>query len=548
MKRYYVSPSLGNEPIIWTSKKGNLVGHRQTTWHKDQKYATRLAPVVPWRFADRDGRVVHAEGEKKTIMRQALYYTKTCRSVDDVRLHVYSLWPVRHFVINSMTETIRGSKFDLDLELVFKMYRYWTPKRTRQWIEELQAKGAWLPKWAESGVHPCRALVNTLPPRVRKIADKMSTQSINTRDFIKAAYVNMDICTFAEREPFIIWRIVSILPVDKGPRIFTKTLPFKTLKAAIRAVLRMSRKDILCFAHEWEAVEYVPNKLLKNLRKLSIREASTAKGMSLHTLHSSCCSKIACHLPFLTYPVLSVIDDALSKYNGDEKAILRDLTMAFWTDLNNQARYRALNGGKRQKVKSVVQDFRDIERLQLEIADREVVPIHRVVNSVNDLLQFHEDLVRQLAGIRHIRAAKPFAPPPFPGTEEIIPLSSAAELDDEGKEMHHCVGSYARAVKERTTYIYSVRVGEAKATMEVSRCYGKWEVRQLRGVCNRSPATEIKEVVEAWAQRHGLSAPAIRPLEFPEDIEQMDVYPLIRLHEGRHRVAPPVPVINIRRE
>jgi hypothetical protein len=82
-------------------------------------------------------------------------------------------------------------------------------------------------------------------------------------------------------------------------------------------------------------------------------------------------------------------------------------------------------------------------------------------------------------------------------------LLSAADLAAEGREMAHCVGTYAGAVEARQVVIVSIaiRVGStvARSTVELGR--GTAVVRQHRGQANRDPHPLCVRAVEVLERR-----------------------------------------------
>jgi hypothetical protein len=106
---------------------------------------------------------------------------------------------------------------------------------------------------------------------------------------------------------------------------------------------------------------------------------------------------------------------------------------------------------------------------------------------------------------------------PFEGVEL---LTSRADLDEEGHQMHHCVGSYAGYVMRGDCSILRIRVGKHKSTAEVrydldfdvavgplgtpiprARKNGI-RVVQHKGPCNASPAAantaRLYQAIEFW--------------------------------------------------
>ena len=87
--------------------------------------------------------------------------------------------------------------------------------------------------------------------------------------------------------------------------------------------------------------------------------------------------------------------------------------------------------------------------------------------------------------------------PPIEATEWIQPILTRRALQNEGREMQHCVASYDDSVADGNCYIYRF-LGEQRATIELKRFNGIWYLGQILGKEN-SPATdETRQVVEAW--------------------------------------------------
>jgi PcfJ-like protein len=84
----------------------------------------------------------------------------------------------------------------------------------------------------------------------------------------------------------------------------------------------------------------------------------------------------------------------------------------------------------------------------------------------------------------------------------MVPLRSAAELDEEGQIMENCVGSYSGMVAERECLIYSVRRGSTRvATLEVRGerdMRGSPRIAQLEGPGNTRAAPVIWTAVNNW--------------------------------------------------
>jgi hypothetical protein len=86
-----------------------------------------------------------------------------------------------------------------------------------------------------------------------------------------------------------------------------------------------------------------------------------------------------------------------------------------------------------------------------------------------------------------------------PFIKELLTLE---DLLEEGKRMHHCVGGYAKALKERDIRIFHIERGEESSTLEMMQ-YSTllfFSVLQHRGPWNKDVGIEHKEIAEAFVQ------------------------------------------------
>lgn len=112
--------------------------------------------------------------------------------------------------------------------------------------------------------------------------------------------------------------------------------------------------------------------------------------------------------------------------------------------------------------------------------------------SVRELQQRHDELVDVFNAMGSTDALLPFLPPPYPGKSgEIEPITSFHELQEEGREMRHCVGSYCHYVRQGKCYIYRV-ISPIRATLSLWRNNHGWELQQLRGMSNQVFSEDIK--------------------------------------------------------
>ena len=79
----------------------------------------------------------------------------------------------------------------------------------------------------------------------------------------------------------------------------------------------------------------------------------------------------------------------------------------------------------------------------------------------------------------------------------MVELTTAHELHDEGRAMHHCVGEYSDACSRALTAIFSLRMnGERRVTVSVDPWTGM--VLLANGLQNRPADTEEQEVIARW--------------------------------------------------
>lgn len=105
---------------------------------------------------------------------------------------------------------------------------------------------------------------------------------------------------------------------------------------------------------------------------------------------------------------------------------------------------------------------------------------------------------------------------------KLILLNSEALLRDEGKAMHHCVGSYDRSAKAGSSIIYSVtykgeRVSTAEFGVAQTMTGGSWVVRQNRAVCNQDLPKQhqepVRQILNNMAAQMNISQPAPDPFK-----------------------------------
>ena len=98
-----------------------------------------------------------------------------------------------------------------------------------------------------------------------------------------------------------------------------------------------------------------------------------------------------------------------------------------------------------------------------------------------------------------------FRNPPIPGIAgKIEPVTSAAQLVDEGEAQGNCVASYASKVRDGNIFIYRILSPE-RSTLSIVRSspFSSWKIGELEGRHNTDASPETEEFVQAWLDRHG---------------------------------------------
>lgn len=100
---------------------------------------------------------------------------------------------------------------------------------------------------------------------------------------------------------------------------------------------------------------------------------------------------------------------------------------------------------------------------------------------------------------------KPLAPPPIPGTADIIPLTTRVQLRTEGRMQSNCVGTYHRRVQSGSTAIYRVLRPERATLSIVLGPDGFWHRSELLA-CRNSPVSPLTvTAIDKWLAQYSFS-------------------------------------------
>ena len=120
------------------------------------------------------------------------------------------------------------------------------------------------------------------------------------------------------------------------------------------------------------------------------------------------------------------------------------------------------------------------------------------------LQQLHDDLVERFNALsRENRGAAlamqygDYPEAPLPGDADIVALTSWDALLEEGKRMHHCIGSYAAQIAARKVFVYHMETPEV-LTIALAPQGGKWGLQDARGYCNALPSEASLKAIQWW--------------------------------------------------
>lgn len=142
----------------------------------------------------------------------------------------------------------------------------------------------------------------------------------------------------------------------------------------------------------------------------------------------------------------------------------------------------------------------------------------RTVESlISQVERWHNRLGKQKAGVDLKWARSSIANFEFiEGTAEkrnmriwrIFELLTSNELNEEGRQMRHCVGSYAQSCYQGRCSIWAMTLqnqGGSSKMLTIEVRLNPKSIRQVRGKMNRMPDAKEREVIQRWATREGLA-------------------------------------------
>ena len=316
----------------------------------------------------------------------------------------------------------------------------------------------------------CRAFAESFPPAIRQALSRFATRQWH---LAKLAQLDggLDLIKTNQGLAFCV----------ASSWVFKRnTHPWRSA----RRLLRLKRRDAAAWLG-FPATESV----VRLLGKVSPEACYAPLLLNLRrAVNGDLSSDLVKALTFL--PVLNA--DTLTLINS--RTMLPSLTTALLRDVARRSVHPGCTGEWRGLMV-------DVHRMMLRLPD---APPPGPLRSLAAYRRYHDALACQYnervadETQDSVDDGSPLPPPPFPGTSEIIPLSTPQEVRQEGVEQKSCVASYMDKVRRGHTFIYRV-LAPQRATAEIAEQQpGRWRLVHLAGFKNRPVSMATREAVESW--------------------------------------------------
>jgi len=206
--------------------------------------------------------------------------------------------------------------------------------------------------------------------------------------------------------------------------------------------------------------------------------------------------------PHLIQEVADSMDEQDTAPTADA---LQEIVM-FAKEMGTLAAVRPFTRGRKvwEAHERIIIEHRQFKEHQ---AEREAEAARQAIEAQRRAVRHARDRAAALKA-REETALAAFPPPPIPGTDTIIPLTSFAELKKESSLQGNCVGrsrSYAVGVVEGTQYIYRV-LAPAHHTLCIGRRgHSIWVIEELKGFRNARAQETARKQVQSWLTAHQVS-------------------------------------------
>ena len=132
------------------------------------------------------------------------------------------------------------------------------------------------------------------------------------------------------------------------------------------------------------------------------------------------------------------------------------------------------------------------------------------INGMRSLRRYHDrlvDLICTQDWLPYLNT--PFPEPPLPGTQNIVPITSGPELQEESQAMGHCVVSLIPDILNGDLFVYRI-VAPERATVALALTTTaeqpgttRWSFNEIQGPNNCEVTPETFNHVTRWLQDCG---------------------------------------------
>lgn len=170
------------------------------------------------------------------------------------------------------------------------------------------------------------------------------------------------------------------------------------------------------------------------------------------------------------------------------------------------------NWNEDDNIQMLREYIQDIERMVYRIGLDRKITIKKLCDckNINCVQRLHDELValfnKKMAALIKRKGNKElishFPAPPLTGNEDIIPITSYQQLQQESQQLHHCVASYDQDIALGDCYIYQVLKPE-RSTLSIKirntlSGQSRFRIGQLKGYRNKTVDNETRETVLLW--------------------------------------------------
>lgn len=143
--------------------------------------------------------------------------------------------------------------------------------------------------------------------------------------------------------------------------------------------------------------------------------------------------------------------------------------------------------------------FRDILRMVDDIHELQQCTTINTLNRLHcrQVADLNQRRGRELIWDEHGRP-KLLPKPVLPATDNIVPITSQAELIKEGREMHHCIASHLKGVVDGKFAVYRMLAPERLTIEVLVMTGGQLVLREVRGKYNKPPSQESMTIIDGW--------------------------------------------------